>query len=300
MKLVILDRDGTINEDRDDFVKSADEWVPLPGALEAIARLNHAGWHTVVATNQSGLARGLFDMAALNAIHARMNRELAAGRRPHRRGLLLPARPRRRLRCRKPLPGLFATDRRALRHRPRRGAAGRRLAARPAGRRRRRLPRRTSCSPARRRGSTPPSSPRCSAPGAAARRCTPTSPPSSTQLLARASAIGAATPPSRDSVFGGCSDAVRPGRASARRSTSLFLVVTVVPWATVAVLLFDLRPRRAPVLGLRRLAAAGDLGRARDLRRARPGAGPREPARQRRWCCCPSTSRPGRPSPSRR
>ena len=60
MKLVILDRDGTINEDRDDYVKSADEWVPMPGALEAIARLNHAGWHTVVATNQSGLARGLF------------------------------------------------------------------------------------------------------------------------------------------------------------------------------------------------------------------------------------------------
>ncbi len=76
MKLVILDRDGTINEDRDDFVKSADEWVPVPGALEAIARLNHAGWHTVIASNQSGLARGLFDMAALNAIHARMNREL--------------------------------------------------------------------------------------------------------------------------------------------------------------------------------------------------------------------------------
>ena len=70
MKLVILDRDGTINEDRDDFVKSPEEWVPLPGALEAIARLNHAGWHTVIATNQSGLGRGLFDMAALNAMHA--------------------------------------------------------------------------------------------------------------------------------------------------------------------------------------------------------------------------------------
>ena len=52
MKLIILDRDGTINEDRDDYVKSPDEWVPIPGALEAIARLNHAGWHTVVATNQ--------------------------------------------------------------------------------------------------------------------------------------------------------------------------------------------------------------------------------------------------------
>jgi len=62
LKLVILDRDGTINEDRDDYVKSPDEWVPIPGSLEAIARLNHAGWHTVVATNQSGLARGLFEL----------------------------------------------------------------------------------------------------------------------------------------------------------------------------------------------------------------------------------------------
>ena len=78
MKLIILDRDGTINEDRDDFVKSPDEWVPIAGSLEAIARLNHAGWHTVVATNQSGLARGLLNMATLNAIHARMHRELAA------------------------------------------------------------------------------------------------------------------------------------------------------------------------------------------------------------------------------
>lgn len=77
MKLIILDRDGTINEDRDDFVKSPEEWVPIAGSLEAIARLNHAGWHTVVATNQSGLARGLFDLATLNAIHAKMNRALA-------------------------------------------------------------------------------------------------------------------------------------------------------------------------------------------------------------------------------
>nr|HET7858499.1 D-glycero-beta-D-manno-heptose 1,7-bisphosphate 7-phosphatase [Caldimonas sp.] len=77
MKLIILDRDGTINEDRDDFVKSPDEWVPIAGSLEAIARLNHAGWHTVVATNQSGIARGLFDLATLNAIHAKMNRAIA-------------------------------------------------------------------------------------------------------------------------------------------------------------------------------------------------------------------------------
>ena len=79
MKICILDRDGTINADRDDFVKSANEWQPLPGALEAIARINHAGWHVVVASNQSGLGRGLFDVAALNAIHAKMHSMLAAG-----------------------------------------------------------------------------------------------------------------------------------------------------------------------------------------------------------------------------
>ena len=107
MKLVILDRDGTINEDRDDFVKVPDEWVPMPGALEAIARLNHAGWHTVIATNQSGLARGLFDMAALNAIHARMNRELAAVGGRIDAVFFCPHGPDDGCRCRKPLPGLF-------------------------------------------------------------------------------------------------------------------------------------------------------------------------------------------------
>ena len=77
-KLVIVDRDGTLNIDSDDYVKSADEWIPLPDALEAIARLNHAGWHVVVASNQSGLGRGLFDVAALNAMHTKMHKLLAA------------------------------------------------------------------------------------------------------------------------------------------------------------------------------------------------------------------------------
>ena len=107
MKLVILDRDGTINEDRDDFVKSPDEWVPLPGALEAIARLNHSGWHTVIATNQSGLARGLFDISALNAIHARMNRELAEVGGRIDAVFFCPHVPDDDCACRKPLPGLF-------------------------------------------------------------------------------------------------------------------------------------------------------------------------------------------------
>jgi D-glycero-D-manno-heptose 1,7-bisphosphate phosphatase len=109
IKLVILDRDGTINEDRDDYVKSADEWLPLPGALEAIARLNHAGWHTVVATNQSGLARGLFDMTALSGTHARMNRELAEVGGRIDAVFFCPHGPDDGCRCRKPLPGLFET-----------------------------------------------------------------------------------------------------------------------------------------------------------------------------------------------
>jgi D-glycero-D-manno-heptose 1,7-bisphosphate phosphatase len=79
MKLAILDRDGTINALGDeDFIASPADWQPLPGALEAIARLNHAGWHVVVATNQPGLGRGLFDVAALNAIHGLMHKQLAA------------------------------------------------------------------------------------------------------------------------------------------------------------------------------------------------------------------------------
>ncbi|MBX3620207.1 MAG: D-glycero-beta-D-manno-heptose 1,7-bisphosphate 7-phosphatase [Rhizobacter sp.] len=107
LNLIILDRDGTINEDRDDFVKSVDEWVPLPGALEAIARLNQAGWHTVIATNQSGLGRGLFDMAALNAMHAKMNAALA--RVGGRIGAVFfcPHAPEDQCSCRKPLPGLY-------------------------------------------------------------------------------------------------------------------------------------------------------------------------------------------------
>jgi D-glycero-D-manno-heptose 1,7-bisphosphate phosphatase len=107
MKLIILDRDGTINEDRDDFVKSPDEWVPIPGALEAIARLNHAGWHAVVATNQSGLGRGTFDMATLNAMHVKMNQMLAKQGGRIDAVFFCPHAPEDACSCRKPLPGLF-------------------------------------------------------------------------------------------------------------------------------------------------------------------------------------------------
>jgi len=107
IKLIILDRDGTINEDRDDFVKAPAEWVPLPGALEAIARLNHAGWHTVLATNQSGLGRGLFDMATLNAIHLKMNQLLAKQGGRIDAVFFCPHAPDEGCDCRKPLPGLI-------------------------------------------------------------------------------------------------------------------------------------------------------------------------------------------------
>lgn len=74
MKLIILDRDGVLNVDSDAFVKSPDEWLPIPGSLEAVARLNHAGYRVVVATNQSGIGRGLFDLETLNLIHRKMHR----------------------------------------------------------------------------------------------------------------------------------------------------------------------------------------------------------------------------------
>jgi D-glycero-D-manno-heptose 1,7-bisphosphate phosphatase len=73
MKLIILDRDGVINHDSDEFIKSPQEWTPIEGSLEAIARLNQAGYRVAVATNQSGIARGLFDMVALNAIHQKLH-----------------------------------------------------------------------------------------------------------------------------------------------------------------------------------------------------------------------------------
>ncbi len=107
MKLLILDRDGTLNRSRDDYVASPDEWEALPGALEAVARLNHDGWRVVLATNQSGIGRGLFDMASLNAIHAKMHRALAAVGGRVEAVFFCPHAPEDDCRCRKPEPGLF-------------------------------------------------------------------------------------------------------------------------------------------------------------------------------------------------
>lgn len=107
MKLIILDRDGVINQDSDAFVKNPDEWIALPGSLDAIARLTQADWKVVVATNQSGLARGLFDMDTLTAIHTKMRRELAAAGGAIDAVFLCPHGPDDNCTCRKPRPGLF-------------------------------------------------------------------------------------------------------------------------------------------------------------------------------------------------
>ena len=107
MKLVILDRDGTLNQDRSDYIKSPEEWVPLPGALEAVARLNHAGWHVVIASNQSGLGRGLFDVSTLNAMHAKMHKLLATVGGRVDAVFYCPHAPDEGCQCRKPEPGLF-------------------------------------------------------------------------------------------------------------------------------------------------------------------------------------------------
>ncbi|MBI5659551.1 MAG: D-glycero-beta-D-manno-heptose 1,7-bisphosphate 7-phosphatase [Nitrosomonadales bacterium] len=77
MKLIILDRDGVINQDSDQFIKNPEEWKPIPGSLEAIAQLCQADYRVVVATNQSGVGRGLFDMHTLNAIHDKMHKAVA-------------------------------------------------------------------------------------------------------------------------------------------------------------------------------------------------------------------------------
>ena len=107
MKLVILDRDGTINHHSDEYIKSPEEWRALPGALEAISRLNHAGYHVVIATNQSGLGRGLMDVAAVNAIHKRMNKQLAAVGGRVDAIFYCPHAPTDACNCRKPMPGLL-------------------------------------------------------------------------------------------------------------------------------------------------------------------------------------------------
>ena len=277
IKLVILDRDGTINEDRDDYVKSPDEWEPLPGALEAIARLNHAGWHMVVATNQSGLGRGLFDMATLNAMHLKMNRLLAKLGGRIDAVFFCPHAPERGCDCRKPLPGLFeqigeryGVD---LKQVPVVGDSLRDLQAGAAA----------GCAPhlvltgkAARIGSTPDRRARAQVPGttvhadlARLRRA-----PDPAQREERG-AIGRA----RFRLRRGLDDAL----ASSVRSA---LYVRLAgrhgdPVGDGVLVLSIVRARRRRCTGGDRLAAPGDLGRARDLRRARTAA--------RHGATCPTT-----------
>lgn len=115
MPLVILDRDGVINEDSADFIKSLAEWIPIPGSIKAIARLSRAGFTVVVATNQSGLGRGLFTVEDLDAMHLRLSSlvEESGGRLS---GIYYcPHRPDEGCDCRKPAPGLLDAISRDLR-----------------------------------------------------------------------------------------------------------------------------------------------------------------------------------------
>ena len=106
-RLVVLDRDGTINRESSDYIKSAAEWRALPGSLEAIADLCHAGWTVTVATNQSGIGRDLFSVTDLHAMHARMARELAVLGGEISGFFFCPHTPDDGCDCRKPLPGML-------------------------------------------------------------------------------------------------------------------------------------------------------------------------------------------------
>jgi D-glycero-D-manno-heptose 1,7-bisphosphate phosphatase len=112
--VIILDRDGVINHDSDDYIKSPDEWIPIDGSLDAIASLKRAGYRIAVATNQSGLARGYFDLTALNAMHDKLH-GLLAQRGVHIDGIFYcPHGPDDHCDCRKPKPGLLYQIRDAL------------------------------------------------------------------------------------------------------------------------------------------------------------------------------------------
>ncbi|WP_396270268.1 D-glycero-beta-D-manno-heptose 1,7-bisphosphate 7-phosphatase [Ideonella sp.] len=106
-KLIIIGRDGILNRFREDHVKEPSEWEPLPGALEAVAKLNHAGWHVVIATNQGGIGRGLVDMSALNAVHVHMMKLLAAKGGRIDAVFFCPHPAHEHCECRKTAPGLM-------------------------------------------------------------------------------------------------------------------------------------------------------------------------------------------------
>ncbi len=106
-KLVVIDRDGVLSQDPEAYVSGPEDWQPLPGALEAVARLNHAGWRVVIATNQTGIGRGLFDVASFNAFNSRMHKALAEVGARVEAVFFCPHAPEEECDCRKPAPGLF-------------------------------------------------------------------------------------------------------------------------------------------------------------------------------------------------
>lgn len=106
-KLIILDRDGVINHDSDEFIKSPDEWLPIPGSLEAVARLNQAGYRVVVCTNQSGVARGYFNIVTLNEIHQKMHRLAKQAGAEIDAVFFCPHAADDNCDCRKPKPGML-------------------------------------------------------------------------------------------------------------------------------------------------------------------------------------------------
>lgn len=107
MRLIVLDRDGVINEDSDAFIKNPEEWIPIPGSLDAIAKLHRADFRTVIASNQSGLARGLFDFDMLTRIHEKMYHMVEEVGGVIDAVFFCPHGPTDNCACRKPAPGLF-------------------------------------------------------------------------------------------------------------------------------------------------------------------------------------------------
>lgn len=107
MKLIVLDRDGVINHDSDEYIKSTEEWVPIEGSLEAISRLNHGGYLVVVASNQSGIARGYFTIDALTAMHRKMADMLEKLGGHIDAIFYCPHGPKDNCECRKPKPGML-------------------------------------------------------------------------------------------------------------------------------------------------------------------------------------------------
>ena len=109
MKLLILDRDGVINEDSDAFIKSVAEWIPIPGSVEAMARLHHAGYTLAIATNQSGIARGYYSVETLDAMHAKLRQLLAEYGAEVAYIAYCPHLGETHCECRKPKPGMIHT-----------------------------------------------------------------------------------------------------------------------------------------------------------------------------------------------